>query len=114
MTRRDRLDLLQMRAAQGLLTPDERREWEELLREMDREEAQALQSAIARLDQSADSAKNELRDLAAQAVELERILGDQLALLKDAEAYLTRMRARRRLIAAEYRRLTGEELAARR
>jgi hypothetical protein len=110
--KQERLDLLRHREAQGKLTKAERTEMEALFAELDAEEAQALRPALVRSQQRQAELRNETEQLAREVQQLERILQEHEQLLRDARSYLTDLRARRAVLADEYRRVTGHELTA--
>src|SRR2546426_2839882 len=93
--KQQRLDLLRIREAEGLLTEAECAEMEALFAELDAEEAAALRPAMQRMQQRQADLRTEKEKLAAEAAQLERIAHAQEELLAEACSYLAHLRARR-------------------
>jgi uncharacterized protein (DUF3084 family) len=110
--RQQRLDLLRIHQAQGILTDLERAEMKALFAELDAEEAEAMRPALEHRQEEQAALQQEKEALAARAAHLERILADQKQLLAEARSYLLQLRTRRAALADEYRRATGSKLPA--
>jgi len=109
--KKQRLDALRIREAQGTLTSEERAELESLFAELDADEATALAPALERMRQQQTALRVEREQLKVEVAALERIAEEQEQLLAEANAYLSGLRAKRSALADEYRRVSGHELS---
>jgi DNA repair exonuclease SbcCD ATPase subunit len=95
--------------AQGSLTDSERAELNQLLNDLDADEADDLRSTMEQAQARAKDLAAEKEQLEAQAAALARIVAEQEGLLTDATTYLQRLRDRSAALAEDYRRLMGHE-----
>ena len=106
-----RLQSLQEKEAVGSLTSAEGEELRGILSEMDLEEMDVLRPALERLDRQTADALSEKVRLEAEGAQLDAIATQLTLLLSDAREYLQELRRKRTVIAEEYSRVTGRELA---
>ena len=102
---------LRLAEARGPLTEKERVVLEELLADLDAEEAEALRFADERLDAQVRAMDAEKAELDLKAGELERIAREEEALLVEAQAYAARLRQRSAALAEDFWRVMGRSLA---
>jgi hypothetical protein len=98
-----RVQHLRDAALRRALTPLEDRELEALLAEADAAEEALLAPAGDRLDRALAERREVLAQTTRTASELERVAAAQQDLLREAQAYLAGLRARRAALAAEAR-----------
>ncbi len=109
--KQDRLDALRHCQAEGSLSESQSSELDALFAELDQEEADALAPAIERMQQRQEAMEAEEALLEAEAEQLRRLKGEHTQMVCDARRYLARLRTKRAALIAEYRRITGRELA---
>jgi uncharacterized protein involved in exopolysaccharide biosynthesis len=107
----ERFQALRHAEAHGSLTLSDRSELEALFADLDADEAEALQPALAQMEAEADARQAEKAALDAEARELSRIANEEGRLLTEARAYLEQLRQRSAALAEDYRRATGREPA---
>lgn len=101
---------LRVAEAQGALTQAERTELEQLLADLDADEADELRPAMERSVARAGELAAEKARLEAQADALARIVAEHEGLLADATTYLQKLRDKSDALAEDYRRLMGRDL----
>jgi hypothetical protein len=106
-----RFQALRRAETRGALLPADRAELDALLVDLDADEAEALRPAMERIDSHVAAMAAEKASLAAKARELQRIADEEERLLAEARAYLVRLRERSAVLAEDYLRVTGHELA---
>jgi hypothetical protein len=95
--------------AQGALTDAERAELNQLLNDLDADEADDLRVATEQAQARSGDLAAEKEQLEAQAAALARIVAEQEGLLTEATTYLQKLRDRSAALAEDYRRLMGHE-----
>lgn len=82
--KQQRLDVLRVREAQGILTNEERAELEALFEELDMDEAEAMRPALERMQQRQAELRVEKEQLEVKATQLKHIVSEQGACLTGA------------------------------